>query len=208
MLNTAGEELASLTGVRWMELRDGVGSVTSLKRHLRNTSGSPESMQQLLHESRCLDDMEVVDAPMDLQLVLVSVPPTRSDFLDAAEHGNIAVVRYLLERGVNMNVRMLREDQSYDGVIRYTWRRTSPALFRACATGHLDVVRLLLEERADTSFKGWGTALREAIAHDRVEVVRMLLAAGVGVDEQDGDVVRDHTWVQDLLTEAGVPRAS
>ena len=127
------------------------------------------------------------------------------DFLDAAKHGHVQVVRHLLKCGIDKDENMISEEiSSASGTIRMRHTQTNTALWHACGEGHLEVVRILLEERADTSLRGpGGTALMAAISHDQVEVVKLLLAAGVRMDVRDSSAVRDRSWVLDLLMEAG-----
>ncbi|CAK9064156.1 unnamed protein product [Durusdinium trenchii] len=78
--------------------------------------------------------------------------------MTAAEHGDLEVVRLLLEAGADKNA---------------TTTDWSTALMRAAELGHLEVVRLLLKAGADGA-----TALIDAAEYDQLEVVRLLLEAG------------------------------
>ena len=71
--------------------------------------GYPLSLQQLLHDGRRMELLDLLDRPMDLQLVLLSIDDHKSsvgqaaqfELLDAAFHGRAAVVRSLLEAGTD-----------------------------------------------------------------------------------------------------------
>ena len=78
----------------------------SLKRLLRRSYHFPVCLQQLLHGVSCLDNMAQLEAPADLQLVLlrVSSAAQRRDSLCelvdyAALHGHVEVARFLVEAG-------------------------------------------------------------------------------------------------------------
>ena len=48
--------------------------VATLKGHLREVHGFPVYLQQLVHDGSILDDDTKLAAPMDLQLVLLTLP--------------------------------------------------------------------------------------------------------------------------------------
>ena len=94
----SGEEFAT---IRTEEVAD----VRRLKRLLRNRYSIPLSLQQLLHNGRSLEDDNVLNAPIDLQLVLL---PVSTDFqrfeasdelVEACKHGLIEVARMLVDAG-------------------------------------------------------------------------------------------------------------
>jgi hypothetical protein len=63
------------------------------------------------------------------------------------------------------------------------------ALMIACVEGHSEIVRALLEQRAQVNArnnKGW-TALRFAVSMDETEIVRLLLEAGADANILDGE---------------------
>ncbi|TRZ49354.1 ankyrin repeat domain-containing protein [bacterium] len=87
-----------------------------------------------------------------------------SPLMWASNEGNISLLGLLLNRGADPNLRN---------------RRGSSALLLAAITGHLDVVRLLLDSGADLHFKTQGvSALSAAAAEGHLEVVRLLLERG------------------------------
>jgi hypothetical protein len=84
----------------------------------------------------------------------------------AARNGQISLVRILLERGANVNLR----DQETE---------VTP-LIVAAQNGHLQVVDLLLEKGAEVNArdKNGKTALREALRNRHEDVVKALRAKG------------------------------
>jgi ankyrin repeat protein len=89
--------------------------------------------------------------------------------IEAANLGNVAAVRALLERGANVNA------QTADG-----WT----ALMIAAQNGHVEVVKALLDSGANVDAQnvdGW-TALMAAAQSGHFEVVRALLAGGADVN--------------------------
>ena len=65
-------------------------------------------------------------------------------------------------------------------------RMGTTALIGAAAAGHVQTVRLLLREKADTSKTNWyGTALHCAAEAGQCESIRVLLDAGMAVDCRD-----------------------
>jgi uncharacterized protein len=125
--------------------------------------------------------------------------------MTAARTGNVAVVQALLAAGADVSAR--EADMGQDALI---W---------ALAERHLEVVRLLLEHRADTrgKTKNGFTPLLFAVRHGSLEAVRMLIARGADVNETATDgtspllmaVVRGHVDIAELLLGAGAdPNAS
>ncbi len=88
----------------------------------------------------------------------------------AARMGNLAEVRRQLAWGVNVNKR------------HFFTRDT--LLIEAAANGHLDVVKLLIENGADVNLKGeaWYGPLHAAAAKGHIEVVKILLENGADVN--------------------------
>ena len=104
----------------------------SLKEHLCELFGFAVYLQQLLHDGNVLGDGTELDAPMDLQLVLLTISDgsifrlARADFADAARRNCDQMVRCLLEAGVDKDIRT-------DGLT---------ALMLASDPGHVEVVRV------------------------------------------------------------------
>jgi ankyrin repeat protein len=118
--------------------------------------------------------------------------------VDAAEHGSLAEVTALLNRGADVNSVVLR-----DG---------SP-LIVAARRGRAEIVRALLESGADPDLgvEGDGSALIVAAREGHLNVVRMLLDRGASVElivEGDENALiqasgRGHVEVVKLLVTRG-----
>lgn len=88
------------------------------------------------------------------------------DFINACKNGNLSRAENLLDEGANIEAR--------DGSDRQT------ALVFAANEGHIDIVRMLIDRRANINAqddKGW-TALSEASYQGRYDVVDFLLGKG------------------------------
>ncbi|QTN30978.1 ankyrin repeat domain-containing protein [Akkermansiaceae bacterium] len=89
----------------------------------------------------------------------------------AAKHGRVDVVRYLLAHGARIN--------QPDGF-------GDTAIIKACFSGDLSLVALLVKEGGDPAFKGEShTAMHLAAALGHVDIVEFLLKAGLPVDIPD-----------------------
>lgn len=130
----------------------------------------------------------------------------------AARAGNVETVRFLLDRGVNVNA---------------TDRYLGPALVEAASredmrhadreisrdNAQLSVVTLLLERGADPNAPGWGmrTALMSASTEGKVKIAQLLLEKGADVNakSQDGKtafscaVEKGHVEIVRLLADHG-----
>jgi ankyrin repeat protein len=91
---------------------------------------------------------------------------------DAARKGDAAIVKKLLDEGVDVNTK---------------YRYGATALSYACDRGHLDVVKLLLDRGADVHVKdtfygntplSWAVSPAMGRKPQHVDVVRLLLAKG------------------------------
>ncbi|KAF5655423.1 ankyrin protein [Fusarium sp. NRRL 25303] len=120
----------------------------------------------------------------------------------AALYGHTDMVKYLLEQGLDieaegqfgtplrsaclMNRRSTVEELLKRGANINTEERKGNALYVAAAKGHVDIVRILLDEDADLHQKtgSCGTALHAAAYHGHRKVVEMLLDAGANVHGQ------------------------
>ncbi|MDA3911863.1 MAG: ankyrin repeat domain-containing protein [Bacteroidales bacterium] len=88
------------------------------------------------------------------------------DLLIAADTGSIKQVRVALLEGAHVNFR------SDEGI---------SALMYASASGHLDIVQLLIDERADVNTKPYHsiqTALYSAVVNGHVEIAELLILNG------------------------------
>lgn len=91
----------------------------------------------------------------------------------AAEHGNVAVMRFLLEESANPDLR----DK----------RTTRTALLMASELGNVAIVRLLIDAKADLSKtdRQGETALMKAARAGSLDAVRLLIEAGADVNATD-----------------------
>ena len=163
----SGQELPAIS-------MDEISNVRELKALLRSLHGFPTCMQKLLHNGNTMDNSTKLDAPIGLQLVLLTLS-TAVQQIEAAEEltaacvqGDLKIARLLLEAGVDKNARNAKS--------------SSTALMLAAANGHVEIARLLLEAGADkhlqSGLSGHGyTALMLAAEKGHVEIARLLLEA-------------------------------
>ena len=155
----SGNELACLSAEDFSDVR-------TLKQHLQSLCGVPCFRQRLLHNGSCLDDDDGLDCPMEVQLVLLpECVPSADDVRElsrAAETGSVQEVERFLNRPTDLH-------QVTDINIE------DFPLWAAVRRGHEDIVRLLLEARADANYHE--DILLTASAGGRVEVVQLLLQA-------------------------------
>ncbi|CAE7741565.1 Asb13 [Symbiodinium pilosum] len=135
----SGEEVAAIA---MDDLRDWSGTVyvRRLKEHLQRLSGIPRFRQELVMQNGVrLEDGARLHWPLDLQLVqLPYADPsevTMRYLTHAAAMGRVEDVESLLQQRVNPDLVPI-------------W--TCTPLVQACYYGHTNVVRLLLEARANT----------------------------------------------------------
>ena len=99
--------------------------------------------------------------------------PYKPDMIDAISIGDIERVNYLIESGEkDVNAR---------------YRRDNTALMWAAWVGNLDIVKLLVEAKAELDLQnriGY-TALIKAVWMGRQDVVEFLISVGVKLDMQD-----------------------
>ena len=146
--------------------------VRALKASLSRLHGFPMCMQQLLHDGNSLDNSTMLDAPMDLQLLVLGAFSTEVQQFEAASelraacvHGDLEIAKRLLGAGANKNA---ENDVG----------RT--ALMLASESGHVEIARLLLEAGAGKDLQNSNdyTALMFAAWNGHVEIARMLVEAG------------------------------
>ena len=140
-------------------------------------------------------------APLMVALALAQAPPpTKAEQLqDAARKGDAAVVKKLLDEGVDVNTK---------------FRYNATALFYACDHGHLEVVKVLLDRGADMGLKDsyYGfTPLALALdpaqtkkpAH--MEIAKLLIQKGAPGKEQalTGAVRSGETSLAKVILESG-----
>ncbi|OLP96560.1 Ankyrin-3 [Symbiodinium microadriaticum] len=175
----SGEELVALDLASFLETQPaGMHPVRALKQHLHSICGVPRFRQRLV----CLDGKVVLEddgtlRPGEVQVVLLRFCPPSNDQVtalrDAAGRGVSAEVETLLQRPQDPDL-------------------GDPApLFEASKHGQIDVVRLLLEAKADMdkATQDGATPLYSAAAYGQLEVARLLLEANADQDKatQDGE---------------------
>ena len=109
--------------------------VKTLKRHLEGLCGVPRFRQKLLHNGVVLEDHASLADLGEVQLILMSTVPdacTEGEMAFAIGRGNVLAVEKMLNRPQEPNP---------------PWRL--PPLAQACAFKKIEMVRLLLEARAD-----------------------------------------------------------
>ena len=149
-----------------------------------------------IHAAARADNLAVMETLVGLGADVTATSVVGSTAMHDAATGE--VVRWLVAHGLSIEG---------DGV------NDSP-LQSACADGHVDAVRALIELGADVHYRDWGgdTALHCAVQGDQeeaaVEVTQLLLAAGADASAADDDgemplhMVK-HAACVDLLLDAG-----
>ena len=190
----SGQELPAIS-------MEGISRVWDLKSSLRKLHGFPICMQQLLHDGCSLDDVAVLDAPIDILLVL-KAPSTDAQHLalakelaETCKQGDLQAAQSLLQAGANKD---LPDDYG------------NTALMFAVMGGHREIARLLLEAGANKDMQGQHGLTALMLAEDDVEMVRLLLEAGAAKDlrRNDGSTAlifaarHGHTEIAQMLLEA------
>jgi hypothetical protein len=96
-------------------------------------------------------------------------PKGRTSLMFAAKQGDLARVRFLLEKGADPT----KEDSNFHSVIYY-----------AAVGGNRQILDFLIEHGADINYQNkWGnTALHYAAAYGNIAAVELLCAAGIDVN--------------------------
>ncbi|CAK9076430.1 unnamed protein product [Durusdinium trenchii] len=145
--------------------------VMALKRHLAALTGIPRFRQQLLQDRIHLLDDASLTSDLELQLVILDFQPidlmSILDFILACCKGDAVQVEEFLQKPIDPNSRDPHKE-------------VAAPLWAAADSGSLEVVRLLLEARADmeSTVQEGSTALQAASGKEHLEVVRELLQAG------------------------------
>ena len=162
VLKLSGETLATVP------IRESSETMTvkNLKDSLFVDYDLPVCMQQLVEVQggNGLDDSAKLDAPNDVQLVLLQ--PVSSESRQEAEGAMLAASAKNNAEAVHMLLRA--------GADVGTKTNSSAALTAACRNGHVQIAHLLLQARAMDD----GTALRDASINGHAETVHCLLQAG------------------------------
>ncbi|CAE7940712.1 Ankrd17 [Symbiodinium necroappetens] len=159
---------------------------------LKTTGSKPQSVAVLAHsetawKGTCLDDDAQLHEPADLQLVVLSQLPDSSwePFGEianelvgyAASQGHSKTLRCMLDAGAHASFGDMRDDED-----------RHRALTGACANGHVEIVRLLLEAGADPDTTGGIhdlPAIAYAVHHKHVEIAGLLVEAGADICNMD-----------------------
>ena len=102
----------------------------------------------------------------------------------AAINGHVAVVRLLLDRGAAINSQSSDHDTPISDAVR---------------SGQTEVVQVLLDARADRTFHNTGsldstTLMSIAVVNEDIDMVQLLLAGGVDVNERDESLHATALW--------------
>ncbi|KAH8623206.1 hypothetical protein IG631_22363 [Alternaria alternata] len=102
----------------------------------------------------------------------------------AAENGHVAIVKILLDRGAAINSQNPYHNTPISSAVR---------------SGQTEVVQVLLDAGADRTFHNTGsldstTLMSIAVLHERIDMVQLLLAAGVDVNERDEKLHATALW--------------
>ena len=168
VMKLSGEELAAFPGMK---------TVQRLKRELHSLHGLPLCLQQLVTDGHALDDATELNAPSDVQLVLLTASSASqkriaNQLVDASCKGKVETLRFLFQARADMN--------SFN-------RSGDTALTGAAQFGQLEVLRFLvleanaemdLEDRVPRHADGANTAFLCACENGHAEVVHFLLEAG------------------------------
>ena len=194
--NASGEELMAIPAEESL-------SVRAMKQRLQGLCGLPRFRQRLLRGAEILKDDAQLQSPVDLQLVLLSfVPSTGFQLVNAAYQGDALQVEKMLQQPEDPNDYGV---QACYGLL---------PLGRAADGGHVEVMRLLLEAKADIDAQdkfGLFTALHWACRAGAVDAVGFLLAAGANKEAESKEGMTPlcmacrnrHPRVVRLLLEAG-----
>ena len=149
--------------------------VVALKRLLGAQLGCSRFQLKLLGEdSQVIDNDAPLAGPSDFTLVRMdfqsSDVATNEAFVSACEEGRVTEVERLLHSPQNPDARDARNNCT--------------GIHMAARNGHLAIVRLLLEARADkdAAAQNGATALHPAAQLGHLDVVRLLLEAGADKD--------------------------
>lgn len=174
LLSVSEEELATITP-------EGSPCVPALKQHLQHLCGHTRFQQRLLFlgSGAVLHDAAALELPLDLQLVILPYvaahPKHCVDLRRHIESDKLQKIESLLSRPLNPNLRLDETGRT--------------ALHAAASDGRAEIVRILLQARADVdrvNDRG-GTPLLKACQRKSPDVIRLLLAARAEVDKADYD---------------------
>ena len=199
----SGAVLAEFDGDAFQRMVESHGNtVKALKLELKDKGFGCRFRQRLLNDTTELQDDEMLVPPLDLKLVRLNLVP----FDDAENERFIVACR----AGDLVEVEMrLKKPQDPDLSETKGWT----ALYCAAVSGHVEVVRSLLEAGAlpdrDEELD-WRTPLHVAAEQGNLEVVHLLLEARAKVDRPSINsetalhlaTESDHVAVVQMLLEA------
>ncbi|CAE7576954.1 unnamed protein product [Symbiodinium natans] len=190
---TSGEELAAIPVE---ELRD----VMSLKQRLQQLHGISRYRQRFLSSTSPLEDHDRLDAPMDVQLVLLPFVST-SALAPEVLRGDVAKVETMLLEPQDPNI---------------VTPHVQPPLLCAVEEGHMQLARMLMDAKADAAVEGHGgyAALQQAAKMGHPDMVCLLLEEGVEVNMADSQgwtalhvaAMLGHKEIAELLLDAGIDK--
>jgi ankyrin repeat protein len=101
--------------------------------------------------------------------------------VEAAYEGNLIEVERLIAEGADINAFAEINDSSSSG---YTWSYTYTPLGGASATGHIEIVKLLIQNGADVNAgcQFDRTALMQACDYGNIEIVKLLIQNGAEIN--------------------------
>ncbi|CAG2106923.1 unnamed protein product, partial [Medioppia subpectinata] len=175
--------------------------------HLAAWTGDYEIVNMLLTKSAHVPNVNLKNNDMETALHC------------AAQYGHTPVVSLLLQSGADAMCRNSKDESPLDLAAQYgrtdtveLFLRTRPSLVRhltgrhsplhlAARNGHKTCVKLLIDAKFDVNYcTDAGSALHEAALFGKVEVVRLLLKAGINVDLEDSHRRTVHDFLDDLNT--------
>ena len=134
-----------------------LSTVRALKQQLHSLCDAARFRQRLLHGGTVLDDDLKLDAPRELQLVLLNfIKPSQeqiTEIINASGGGNMSELEEILCRPQDPNHFVPRKPDNFsafcDDLPLGAWKAPFSPLQMAANLGKLDAIRLLLEARAD-----------------------------------------------------------
>ena len=168
-----------------------------------------KSVSELMSEAVALGDVTAFDALLQAHPEEFRYADGRCSWLlSAADDGQLAILKYLHDRGVDVNERKAAQRGVPEGVV-----------VTAANSGHLEATRWLLNHGAVLNHTVSGQvrcfALSGAASHGRVDIVRLLVehgaainAAWAGMTALDHADTYGHREVHDYLRSAGAKTAA
>ena len=102
------------------------------------------------------------------------------EFENAAESGDLATVKRLLDQGVPADLPLPWPEESFEGI-----PPSERAIHHAASGGHIEVVRLLLDRGADANGHAGEGNYTPLHATDDIEIAKLLISRGANVNARD-----------------------